>query len=123
MVEGGASQLYDAASWTSNVEVGTLGVAIPAGSQGVVELDIAAPAVLTATPMALPLALLDGDAQVGEIDLAMTVTPDGDENLSTDADDQDDIDGGSGGCAAGGGHAGWLAFAPVLLMLRRRRVA
>lgn len=121
MVEGGASQLYDAASWTSNVEVGTLGVAIPAGSQGVIELDIAAPVVLTATPMALSLALTDGDAQVGAIDLAMTVTPDGDENLSTDADDQDDIEGGSAGCAAGGGHAGWLALAPVLLVLRRRR--
>ena len=122
MVVGGASELYDAASWVSNVQVGTLGVAIPAGAQGVVEVAVAAPSVATATPMALSLALLDGDAQVGAIDLAMTVTPDGDENLSTDADDQSDIEGGSsGGCAAGGGHAGWLAFAPVLLVLRRRR--
>ncbi|MEO7729740.1 MAG: M15 family metallopeptidase [Kofleriaceae bacterium] len=119
---GGASELYDAASWVSNVQVGTLGVAIPAGAKGVVELDIAAPSVATATPMALSLALVDGDAQVGAIDLAMTVTPDGDENLSTDADDQGDIEGGSsGGCAAGGGRAGWLAFAPILLVLRRRR--
>jgi hypothetical protein len=122
MVAGGASALYDAASWVSNVQVGTLGVAIPAGGNGVVTLDIAAPSVATATPMALSLAMIDGDAQVGAIDLAMTVTPDGDENLSTDADDQSDVDGGgSGGCAAGGGHAGWLAFAPVLLVLRRRR--
>lgn len=124
MVAGGASELYDAASWVSNVQVGTLGAAIPAGGTGTVALDIAAPSVATATPVALSIAMMDGDAQVGAIDLAMTVTPDGDENLSTDADDQDDIEGGSsGGCAAGGGHAGWLAFAPVLLVLRRRRRA
>jgi Synergist-CTERM protein sorting domain-containing protein len=49
----------------------------------------------------------------------MTVTPNGDENLSNDRDDQFDDDV-SGGCSAGGG-AGWLAFAPVLLVLRRRR--
>jgi hypothetical protein len=122
VVATGASELYDATSWTSNVEVGTLGVAIPAGSQGVVELDVAAPSVATATPMGLALTLTDGDAQLGTIELAMTVTPDGDENLSTDADDQEDVEGGgSGGCSTGGGHAGWLAFAPVLLVLRRRR--
>jgi hypothetical protein len=121
MVPGGASELYDAASWTSNVEVGTIGVAIPAGTKGVIELSIAAPNVLTATPMALTLALTDGDAEVGTIDLAMTVTPDGDENLSTDGDDQSDHEGGGAGCSTGGGHAGWLAFAPALLVLRRRR--
>ena len=49
----------------------------------------------------------------------MTVTPDGRELTSTDADDQFDGEV-SGGCAAGHG-AGWLALAPVLLVLRRRR--
>jgi len=120
MVAGGAaSALYDAASWTSNAQVGTLGVAIPAGQQGVVELDVVAPTVATATPLALALALTDGDAQVGAVDLAVTVTPDGDENLSSDGDDQADVEGG-GGCSTGRG-AGWLAFAPVLLVLRRRK--
>lgn len=124
VADGAASALYDAASWTSNVQVGTLGVAIPAGEQGVIELDVVAPSVATQTPVALALALSDGDAVVGGVDLALTVTPDGDENLSSDADDQDDIEGGSGGCAAGGSGAGWLAFAPALaLVLRRRRPA
>lgn len=115
---GGASQLYDAASWTSNTEVGTIGVAVPAGAQGIVELEVAAPSVATQTPVSTELALIDGTTEVGTVQLAMTITPDGDENLSGDSDDQ--LDGEvSGGCAAGGG-AGWLAFAPILLVLRRR---
>jgi hypothetical protein len=116
---GGASQLYDAASWTSNAEVGAIGVAVPAGSQGIVELDVVAPSVATQTPVSAVLALTDGTAQVGTVQLTVTVTPDGDENLSGDSDDATDGEV-SGGCAAGGG-AGWLAFAPVLLVLRRRR--
>jgi hypothetical protein len=117
---GGASQLYDAASWTSSTEVGTIGVAVPAGSQGIVEIDVAAPSVATQTPVSTELALIDGTAQVGTVQLAMTVTPDGDENLSGDSDDQTDGAPVTGGCAAGGG-VGWLAFAPILLVLRRRR--
>lgn len=121
MVAGGASELY-AATWTSNVQVGTLGTAIAAGGQGVVGVDIVAPQVATATPMTLPIALVDGDAQIGTVELAMTVTPDGDEGMSTDSDDQDDHEGGgSGGCSAGGSGAGWLLLAPVLLVLRRQR--
>ena len=116
---GGASELYDAASWTSNIEAGTLGAVVPAGSQGIVELDIVAPKVSTVTPVSTEFALTDGTAQVGTVDVAVTVTPDGDENLSGDSDDQTDGEV-TGGCAAGGG-AGWLAFAPVLLVLRRRR--
>ena len=116
---GGASELYDAASWTSNTEIGEIGAAIPAGGQGIVEIDVIAPRVATQTPVATELAVMDGATQVGTVNLAVTVTPDGDENLSGDSDDQ--LDGEvSGGCSAGHG-AGWLAFAPVLLVLRRRR--
>jgi hypothetical protein len=117
--DGNASELYDPASWASNVEVGAIGAAVPVGALGVFELDIVAPSVATQTPIATELALVDGTTQVGSVTLAVTVTPDGDENLSGDSDDQTDGDV-SGGCTAGGG-AGWLAFAPVVLVLRRRR--
>jgi hypothetical protein len=117
---GGTSEFYDAASWTSAAEVGAIGTAIPAGSQGIVELDVVAPNVAAATAVSTELALTDGTTQVGSVSLAVTVTPNGDDNLSGDSDDQTDGGSVNGGCAAGG-HAGWLAFAPVLLVLRRRR--
>lgn len=125
VADGTASALYDAASWTSNVEVGAIGVAVPTGTLGVVELDVVGPPVAEPTPITTDLALLDGATQVGSVTLAVTVTPDGSENTSADSDDTSD-DGSdaaepdSAGCTAGGG-AGWLAFAPVLLVLRRRR--
>jgi hypothetical protein len=119
IADGNASELYDPASWASNVEPGAIGAAVPAGSQGVVELDIVGPSVATPTPIATSLALVDGTTRVGSVDFAVTVTPDGDENLSGDSDDQADGDV-TGGCSAGGA-AGWLAFAPVLLVIRRRR--
>jgi hypothetical protein len=119
IADGTASELYDPASWASNVEIGSVGAVVPAGSRATIELDVVGPSVATQTPIATQLALIDGTTQVGSVDFAVTVTPDGDENTSGDADDQ--TDGGvSGGCSAGGG-AGWLAFAPVLLVLRRRR--
>ena len=99
--------------------VGAIGVAIPAGTQGIIELDVVAPGVATETPISTELALIDGDNRVGTVELAVTVTPDGRELTSTDADDQFDGEV-SGGCAAGHGP-GWLALAPVLLVLRRRR--
>jgi uncharacterized protein (TIGR03382 family) len=86
----------------------------------VVELDVIAPQVDAPTAVNTELALVDGAVQVGTVVLAMTVTPDGDENLSSDADDETDGEPVTGGCTAAGG-AGWLAFAPVLLVLRRRR--
>jgi len=119
IADGSASALYDAASWASNVAIGPIGVAVPAGTLGVVELDVVAPQVAEPTPVATELALVDGATQVGSVELAVTVTPDGDENTSADSDDQVD-DGGDGGCSAGGG-VGWLALAPMLLVLRRRR--
>ncbi|HEU4727576.1 MAG TPA: M15 family metallopeptidase [Kofleriaceae bacterium] len=120
MADGQASQLYDATSWVNNVEIGPIGAPIPAGGLGVYELDIVAPSVATATPIQTELAVVDGDTQVGSVDFAVTITPDGDENMSGDSDDQNDDGAVSGGCTAGHG-VGWLAFAPVLLVLRRRR--
>ncbi|HEX7841418.1 MAG TPA: M15 family metallopeptidase [Kofleriaceae bacterium] len=117
---GGASELYDAATWTSSAEIGPIGAPIAPGAQGTVELDVVGPRVATATPIATELAVIDGAAQVGSASFAVTVAPDGDANQSGDAGDQLDGEVTGGGCAAGGG-AGWLVFAPVLLVLRRRR--
>ncbi len=119
VADGSASPLYDAASWTSSAEIGEIGAAIPAGTQGVVELDVVAPNTGTPTPVATELALTDGTTQVGTVPLAVTVTPDS--TVSPSGDSGDHLDGTvSGGCAAGGG-AGWLSFLPVLLVIRRRR--
>jgi uncharacterized protein (TIGR03382 family) len=135
VVAGGApSELYDASTWVSSSEVGTIGAAIPAGAQGAIEIDVVAPTDITEpTALSSELELLDGATQVGTVGLAFTVTPDGDEHMSGDSDDQHDIieepgqdpgatpDGAtSGGCSTGGG-AGWLALAPALLALLRRR--
>ncbi|HEX4418900.1 MAG TPA: hypothetical protein VH165_13405 [Kofleriaceae bacterium] len=118
----GPSPLYNPASWTSSSQLGTLGAAIPAGGQGQVAIDVVAPMVTEVTAVNTELALTDGTTQLGTVMLAVTVTPDGDENTSGDADDETDTAGNAqaGGCAAGGG-AGWLAFAPLLVVLRRRR--
>ena len=121
VADGSASPLYDAASWTSPAEVGAIGVAIPAGSQGVVELDVAAPDAGAPTPLATELALTDGTTRVGTVALAVTVAPGAAAGQSADGGDL--LDGVvSGGCAAGGGgSAGWLALLPAALVMRRRR--
>ena len=123
VVAGGAdSQLYDADSWVSAKEVGTIGSDIGAGAMGVIELDVHAPAVTEETPVFTQLSLLDASGQsVGTIDLAVTVTPNGDEGTSTDGGDENDGDL-EGGCNAGGGAGSWpLAAGLALLALRRRR--
>jgi len=119
VADGSPSPLYDAASWTSSAEIGEIGAPIPAGTKGVVELDVVAPNAGTPTSVAAELALTDGTTQLGTIQLAMTVTPDS--AVEPSGDSGDHLDGAvSGGCAAGGG-AGWLGLLPVLLVLRRRR--
>jgi hypothetical protein len=120
VADGNASPLYDAATWASAIEIGTIGAVVPAGTQATVDLDVVGPSVATATPIQTQFALMDGTNQVGAVDFAVTITPDGNANTSTDGDDATDDDA-TGGCAAGGGAAGWLAFAPMLLVLRRRR--
>src|SRR6185295_15556034 len=51
-VVGGSSQLYDPATWASPSApgTGTLGLDVPAGSQGVLELDVLAPNITAETP-------------------------------------------------------------------------
>jgi hypothetical protein len=118
---GGTSQLYDAASWTSPSEVGALGQVVAANGMFTLQLDVAAPAVSEETPIFTQLSLADGTAMMGQINLAVTVTPNGDDDTSGESGDAND-DGIelTGGCSAGG-SAGWLALAPVVLVLRRRR--
>jgi len=120
---GAASELYDAASWVSNAEIGAIGTAVPAGGLGTIDLDVVAPSVTEVTPVGAELVLVDGTVQVGSVSLVLTVTPNGDEGTSSDSDDQvDGLDAEptSGGCSAGGG-AGILALAPALMLLLRRR--
>jgi uncharacterized protein (TIGR03382 family) len=133
VVEGGqASPLYDAASWTSPTEVGTLASDIGAGGQGIVEINVVAPPVTEETAINTRLQLTDGSTTLGTLDLAVTVTPNGDENNSGDAGDNHDDDASepadeqgasdiSGGCSSTGGNAGWLALGLIALVLRRRR--
>jgi len=87
IADGSASPLYDAASWTSSAEIGAIGVAIPSGAQGVVELDVVAPNAATPTPVAAELALTDGTTQVGTVPFAVTVTSDSAVNPSGDSGD------------------------------------
>jgi len=119
--------LHDPATWDSAVDVGTLGSLgagdVGAGGQGVLEVPVLAPMVDAELAINADLTLMDGDTALGTIKLAVTVTPNGDDGTSADADDEHD-DGSDevlGGCSAGG-SAGWLAWlAPGLLVLRRRR--
>jgi uncharacterized protein (TIGR03382 family) len=127
---GAASDLYDGQTWVSPTELGTLDVAIPAGGRGDLGLEIAAPSVTEETPMSTPFAITDANGAVlGEFELALTVTPMGNDGTSVDGDeddvepidaDEDGVEG--GGCNAGGGSAGaGLAFGLLALVVRRRR--
>ena len=125
VVAGGAtSEMFDDQSWVSPSEIGTIGVAIPSNEQGVLQIQIATPVVTEETALFTQLTLNDGETEMGQINLAVTVTPNGDEDTSGDSDDQND-DGAaiSGGCNAGGslGSLGWLALALPALIARRRR--
>lgn len=124
VVAGNAtSDFYDSATWKSPSEVAPIGVAVPAGTMGVVELTIAAPVVTEETPVFTQFALSNDGMSFGTINIAVTVTPNGDEDTSSEADDAND-DGAAvtGGCNAGGSGSAWLALAiPALVILRRRR--
>lgn len=117
VVVGASSELYDPEAWTSGTEVGTIGEAVEPGKQGVLQIPVLAPNVTETTPVMTQLALATSGMTFGMIDLAATVTVDGDEDTSGESDDVGD----GGGCSAGGG-AGWLvAFAALGLARRRRR--
>jgi uncharacterized protein (TIGR03382 family) len=68
--------------------------------------------------------LVDGSTQLGTITLSVTITPNGDDDISNEGDDtHDDAPEVSGGCNASG-NGSWLAMlAPALMLLRRRRRA
>ena len=54
-----------------------------------------------------------GDTAMGTFNLAVTITPNGDEDTSGDADDQHDEHGEiEAGCNAGGGSSLFVLFAP-----------
>jgi hypothetical protein len=134
---GSASDLYDAQTWASPSEVGTIGAPILAAGEGTIAISIAAPVVTEETPAFTAFTLVDNGVEVGTIDLAMTITPNGDEGNSGDAGDghdhnEDEIadedgvvqDGGcSTGGGLGGGAAGGLLALAGLLAIRRRRLA
>lgn len=133
IVAGGApSELYDATTWVSPTEVGVIGAAIPAGGQGVIDIEVVGPAVLAESAAYTRFALVDGVSEVGTFDLAVTITPNGDEGMSGDADNHDhgeegeselaDEDGviEEGGCNSGRGNGLVLLVLVGLLALRRR---
>lgn len=121
---GGTSPLYDRATWTSPSEIGAIGLDVPAGEQGVVQFDVAAPMVTEETPLFTQFTLANGSSSFGTINIAVIVTPNGDEGTSADADDaHDDGVEVTGGCNSSGATS-WpalLGLAFVALRRRRRR--
>lgn len=129
VANGGTSELYDESSWATPSLVGELGIEVASGTQHVFDIDVTAPTgVLDLTPVSTQLVLTDGATTFGTLQLAATVTPHGDEDTSTEADDAHDLGEDweevpevEGGCNAGG-SAGWGALLlPALVLLRRRR--
>lgn len=123
-VAGGAtSQLHDPASWTSPTEVGPLVDAIAVGALGNVDIEFEAPIVSEETGLFTQFVLSDGQDQYGILDVAVRVTPNGDEGTSGESDDiHDESPEVEGGCSAGGG-ASWAAMLlpGLAVFLRRRR--
>ncbi len=133
VADGIDSELYDSQMWTSPTEIGTLDSTgagpVSSGAQTVIEIPVQAPlSVSEETAFDLEIELTDGSTQAAKIYLALSVTPNGDEDTSGDSSDEHD-DGEdapemgevTGGCNTGG-SVGWLALVvPALLMFRRRR--
>ncbi len=133
MADGVDSELFDSQMWTSATEIGTLDStgagAIVSGGQAVIEIPVQAPLDVTEpTAFSLDISLTDGTTPAARIQLALSVTPNGDEDTSGDSSDEHD-DGEdapemgevTGGCNAGGsGSLAWLALALPALVLRRR---
>ncbi len=129
---GGTSDLFDAQTWVSPGEVGATGAVIPAGGEGQIAIEIAAPQMTELTAADTTFTLVDGGVEVGTIELAVTITPNGDHDASGDAGEAHDHEEGDeeadedgvlpGGCSTGGG-AGWgaLVLAALAIVRRRRR--
>jgi hypothetical protein len=131
VVAGGVASALASPSWVSSMEVGPLGTAIAPGGEATIDVEVLAPSVTEETSAATTFAIVDGDRQLGTFDLALSVTPNGDEYTSGDAHDHVEDDGAvadedgvivdEGGCSTGGA-LGWFALAiPALLVARRRR--
>jgi hypothetical protein len=123
VVAGGQpSPMFDQATWVSPTEIGPLDTAVGAGAMHVIELDIATPMMTEETALFTQVAIVDGTTTLGTINLALTVTPNGDEDTSGDSDDEhDEVPVASGGCSTGGGF-GWLALLlPAIVLGTRRR--
>ena len=122
LVSGGAtSALYDSATWTSPREVGPIGVGIPANSEGILEIEVVGPMVDVETSAFTQFTLSDSGTDVGTVHVSVTVTPNGDEGTSGDADDEHDGATVSGGCNATGGGGSWATILIAALVLVRRR--
>jgi Synergist-CTERM protein sorting domain-containing protein len=125
--DGAASALYDAQTWTSPSEIGPIGSDVAAHGDIDLDIDIATPQVIEETPLELALAVVDGNTQIGTFELAFTISP-GDTSISVEGDDEmddtpadeDGVVEDGGGCNTGG-SAGWLIFAAVIPLARRRR--
>ena len=123
MVSGGTtSNLFDSQTWTSASEVGPINTTIFPGARGTIDIEIVGPMVSEETPEFTQLTLVaDGD-DLGTINIAVTITPNGDEDHSSEADDaHDDGIEVTGGCNAGGSGSWAAMFLPLLAVLRRRR--
>jgi uncharacterized protein (TIGR03382 family) len=121
---GGTSELYDRQTWASASRVGTIGGDIGAGARGVIEIDVQAPMVTEETGYFTQLALSSEGTSLATIDVALTVTPNGDDDTSADAGDSNDSEDTTGGCSTGGGAGSWAALLiPALVLVRRRRRA
>ena len=76
------------------------------------------------TPLFTQFTLSDNGVSFGVMNIGIVVTPNGDEDTSSEADDMNDdgADQVTGGCNAGGTSNGaWLALGIGALVLRRRR--
>lgn len=121
---GGTSALYDPSSWTSPSEVGPLFAAIPVGALGTVDIEFEAPMVSEETPVFTQFVLSDGQDRYGVLDVAVRITPNGDEGTSGESDDiHDESPEVEGGCNATGGSPSWAALMlpAIAVLLRRRR--
>jgi uncharacterized protein (TIGR03382 family) len=123
VVSGGASsELHDSETWTSPTEVGPINTTIPPGEHGTIDIEILGPMVTEETPAFTQFTLSADGEDLGTINIAVTITPNGDEGNSSEADDMHD-DGieVTGGCNAGGNGSWAAVLLPLLAVFRRRR--
>jgi hypothetical protein len=118
---GDSSPLYDD-SWLSPTVVTGLGAAVAPGETATLDFDVTTPAADASTPISQALELDDSGTAFGQIQLALTVVPGQTEPTSGEGNEPEAPI--VGGCAAGGGGAGWLGLVlPALLVTRRRRLS